>query len=124
MLFKVEQRLNSYTAAQQANTATLESLRATLNTYTTRSPLSSMSPEVPAASYLIESLEQPLIESLRVTIRPVLQELRGDVEQLVKEKNGQLFATVWQKISQTLSVLSLIHKRLEAARLASQSQAQ
>jgi hypothetical protein len=123
LLFKVEQQLDSYTAAQQANTAALESLQAALDDHENR-PLSPRLPQVPAPSYLIASLEQPLIESLRVTIRPVLEELREDIEQLVKEKNGQLFATVWEKISQTLRVLSLIHQRMEAGHPASQSQSQ
>ncbi|KAF8168579.1 hypothetical protein BJ912DRAFT_1089284 [Pholiota molesta] len=109
--------------AQQANTAALESLQAALDDHENR-PLSPRLPQVPAPAYLIASLEQPLIESLRVTIRPVLEELREDIEQLVKEKNGQLFATVWEKISQTLRVLSLIHQRMEAGHPASQSQSQ
>jgi hypothetical protein len=123
LLFKVEQQLDSYTAAQQANTVALESLQAALDAHENR-PLSPRLPQVPAPAYLIASLEQPLIESLRVTIRPVLEELREDVEQLVKEKNGQLFATVWEKISQTLRVLSLIHARMDAGHPASQSQSQ
>lgn len=82
-----------------------------------------MSPKVPAPSYLLQSLEQPLVDSLRASIQPLIQQLRTDVETLVQEKNAQLFSTVWEKISHTLKVLGLIQQRMAADRPVIQSQA-
>jgi hypothetical protein len=75
-----------------------------------------MSPRVAAPSYLLQSLEQPLVDSLRASIQPLMLQLRKDIETLVQEKNAQLFSTVWEKISQTLKVLSLIQQRMDADR--------
>ncbi|KAF8171671.1 hypothetical protein BJ912DRAFT_118800 [Pholiota molesta] len=113
---ELDKRLNGYIVAQQANTATLETLSVALKAYTTRPPSPPMSPRVAAPSYLLQSLEQPLVDSLRASIQPLMQQLRGDIEKLVQEKNAQLFSTVWEKISQTLKVLSLIQQRMDADR--------
>ncbi|KAF8963252.1 hypothetical protein BDZ97DRAFT_1040158 [Flammula alnicola] len=113
-VLQIEQRLQAYTAAQQSSSNTLDTLKTALKAYTTRPPSPPLSPKLPSPSYLLQSLEEPLIDALRTSIRPLVEEVRGDVEAVVENKNRELYTTVWPKIEYTLKILDTIQRRIEA----------
>ncbi|KAF8958038.1 hypothetical protein BDZ97DRAFT_73745 [Flammula alnicola] len=113
-VLQIEKRLQAYTAAQQSSSGTLDTLKTALKAYTTRPPSPPLSPKLPSPSYLLQSLEEPLIDALRTSIRPLVEEVRGDVEAVVENKNRELYTTVWPKIEYTLKILDTIQRRIEA----------
>ncbi|KAF8967279.1 hypothetical protein BDZ97DRAFT_544160 [Flammula alnicola] len=113
-VLQIEQRLQTYTAAQQSSSDTLDTLKAALKAYTARPPSPPLSPKLPSPSYLLQSLEEPLIDALRMSIRPLVEEVRGDVETVMGNKNRELYTTVWPKIEYTLKILDTIQRRIEA----------
>ncbi|KAF9476514.1 hypothetical protein BDN70DRAFT_882276 [Pholiota conissans] len=112
-MLKVEEKLKTYTASRQADAANLETLKAALKAYTTEPPSPPMSPNYPPQSYLLKTLEQPLIDSLRMSMQPEMEKLRGDIENIVREGNGNLYSTVWERIEKTLAIVGVIQNKLD-----------
>lgn len=71
-----------------------------------------MSPAPIAAPYLLETLREPLLDSVRNEMRPLVEQMRSNVEELVAEKNKLVFEATWTKMAQTLHVLMKIKDRL------------
>ena len=90
----------------------MDTLRAALKAYTSRPPSPPMSPIPIAAPYLLETLREPLLDSVRGEMRPLVEQMRANVEELVAEKNKLVFEATWTKLGQTLHVLMKIKDRL------------
>jgi len=71
-------------------------------------------PTVPPPAFILQALEEPLTRAVRMSIQPIVEELRNDVEKLIQTKNGELYSTVWDKISGTLRVVEMIRARVSS----------
>lgn len=105
--------MKGYIATQQANTTTVEALKTAVKAYTTRPPSPPVSPSPLGPDLLLESIREPLINTLRNEMKPLVEEVRVNVEKLVMEKNAVLFSTTWAKVAQTLSVMKKVQESIE-----------
>jgi hypothetical protein len=68
---------------------------------------------------ILQALNDSLTRAMRMSIQPLIEELRNDIEKLIKTKNGELYSTVCDKISQTLGVLEMTRARMSGMAVAS-----
>ncbi|KAF9476064.1 hypothetical protein BDN70DRAFT_882911 [Pholiota conissans] len=112
-LLEVEKKMQSYTDDANTTASTLAALKSTLEAYTAASAqLPPPPPTIPPISYILQAFEQPMLDSLRETLKPAIEDLRENVQQLLLEKNRQVFAKVWSSVEQTLKMLEFIQERL------------
>jgi len=72
---------------------------------------------VPCFDYLFQTLEEPLVQSLRSHLVPAIEDLRKDVENIVRTQNAELYSTLWNKITVTLKVLEMIQSKVNSGDL-------
>ncbi|KAF8802892.1 hypothetical protein BYT27DRAFT_7341139 [Phlegmacium glaucopus] len=113
-VLEVEQRLREYISTRQANVHLIQTFEKALNAYTSRPPSPPATPlnAIPSFDYILQSLEEPMVQALRSHITPAIEDLRNDVGNMVRTQNAELYSTLWDKISVTLKVLGMIQSKL------------
>jgi len=109
---EVQRKLDECKANQKKNSDKIETLKLAVKAYTMRPASPPPTPTVPPPAFILQALEEPLTRAVRMSIQPIVEELRNDVEKLIQTKNGELYSTVWDKISGTLRVLEMIRARV------------
>lgn len=110
----MERRLQEYITTREANVQAIQTFEKALNAYISRppSPPATPSTTVPPFEYIFQSLEEPMVQSLRSHLVPAIEDLRKDVENMVHTQNAELYSTLWDKITVTLKVLEMIQSRV------------
>lgn len=110
----MERRLQEYISKRDANVHVIQTFEKALNAYTSRPPSPPATPlnMIPSFDYIIESLEEPMKESLRSFLVPAIEDLRKDVEDMVRTQNEELYSTLWNKMTVTLKVLEMIQSKI------------
>ena len=113
---QVEQRLQEYISTRESNIQIIQTFEKALNAYTSRPPSPPATPlnTLPPFDYIFQHLEEPITQTLRSHLVPVIEGLRKDVEDMVKTQNEELYSTLWNKITLTLEVLEMIQSRINA----------
>lgn len=91
----------------------MDTLHTALKAYSTRPRPPPMSPAPIAAPYLIETLREPILDSIRYGMRLYCEAIRKNTEILVEAKNQQLFMKAETKCKETLHILSQIRNWIE-----------
>ena len=109
----MERRLQEYIARRDENVRIMQTLEQALNAYIAQPPSPPATPvNMPPFDYIFESLEDPMVQSIRSHLVHVVEELRKDVENMVHTKNAELYSTLWSKITVMLNVLGMIQSRI------------
>ena len=109
----MERRLQEYISTRDANVHVIQTFEKALNAYTSQPPSPPATPlNLPPFDYVFQSLEEPMIQSVRSHLVHVVEELRKDVENMVRTQNAELYSTLWNKITVTLKVLDMIQSRI------------
>ena len=109
----MERRLQEYISTRDTNVHIIQTLEKALNAYLSEPPSPPASPlNLPPFDYIFQSLEEPMIQSVRSHLVHVVEELRKDVENMVRTQNAELYSTLWNKITVTLKVLDMIQSRI------------
>lgn len=90
-------------------------IEAALNAYVNRPPSPPQTPDVPvinAPEYVVASLQPLLTDVLRENVKPFLEEVRMKVEEMVKAQNAEMYASTWEKLQLTFSVLEKVHNNV------------
>ncbi|KAF8163749.1 hypothetical protein B0H34DRAFT_696674 [Crassisporium funariophilum] len=123
-VLQVEQRLQEYTSTRETNARTIQTFQAALAAYTSRPPSPPASPRMPSSTYILQSLEEPLVQAMRSNIMPVVEEVRGQMEKLVQAQSEELYKTLWGRINMTLKVLETIQSKIDEDSVGSRQAAQ
>ena len=109
----MERRLQEYIATRDQNVHIIQTLEKALNAYISQPPSPPATPlNLPPFDYIFQSLEEPMVQSIRSQLVHVVEELRNDVENMVRTQNAELYTTLWDKITVTLKVLDMIQSRI------------
>lgn len=109
----MERRLQEYISSRDANVRIIQTLEMALNAYISQPPSPPATPlNLPPFDYIFQSLEEPMIQTVRSHLVHVVEELRKDVENMVRTQNAELYSTLWNKITVTLKVLDMIQSRI------------
>jgi hypothetical protein len=88
----VERRLQEYVSTRDANVRVIQTFEKALNAYISQPPSPPATPlNLPPFDYLFQSLEEPMVQSLRSHVVPYVEELRKDVEDMVRTQNAKNF---------------------------------
>jgi hypothetical protein len=105
--------MQEYISTRDANAQIIQTLEKALNAYISQPPSPPATPlNLPPFDYIFQSLEEPMIQSVRSHLVQVIEELRRDVENMVRTQNAELYSTLWNKITVTLKVLDMIQSRI------------
>ena len=110
----MERRLQEYISTRDANVHIIQTFEKALNAYISQPPSPPATPllKLPPFDYIFQSLEEPMVQSIRSHLVHVVEELRKDVENMVRTQNAELYSTLWNKITATLKVLDMIQSRI------------
>jgi len=109
----VERRLKEYISTREANVHIIQTFEQALNAYIAQPPSPPSTPlNLPPFEYILQSLEEPMVQSVRTHVIHVVEELRKDLENMVRTQNAELYSTLWNKITVTLKVLDMIQSRI------------
>ena len=110
----MERRLQEYISTRDANVHIIQTFEKALNAYLSQPPSPPTTPllNLPPFEYIFQSLEEPMVQSVRSHLVHVVEELRKDVENMVRTQNAELYSTLWNKITVTLKVLDMIQSRI------------
>ena len=109
----MERRLQEYISSRDANVRIIQTFERALNAYISQPPSPPSTPlNLPPFDYIFQSLEEPMVQSVRSHLVHVVEELRKDVENMVRTQNAELYSTLWNKITVTLKVLDMIQSRI------------
>ena len=109
----MERRLQEYISTRDANIRVIQTFEQALNAYISQPPSPPATPlNLPPFEYIFQSLEEPMIQSVRAHLVNVIEEMRKDVENMVRTQNAELYSTLWNKITITLKVLDMIQSRI------------
>lgn len=71
------------------------------------------SPRIPTQDYVLNLIEEPLLEVVHTSVKPLIDDLRTDVEDMLRNQNTEMYETLWGKLSLTLRMVSTISGRIE-----------
>jgi hypothetical protein len=109
----VERRMQEYISTREANVQIIQTFEKALNAYISQPPSPPASPlHLPPFDFIFQSLEEPMVQSVRSHLVHVADGLRQDVENMVRTQNAELYSTLWNKITVTLKVLDMIQSRI------------
>jgi hypothetical protein len=109
----VERRLEEYISTRDENVRIIQTFENALNAYISQPPSPPATPlNLPPFDYIFQSLEEPMVQSIRSQLVLAVEELRTDVENMVRTQNAELYSTLWNKITVTLKVLDMIQSRI------------
>ena len=109
----MERRLKEYISTREANVHIIQTFEQALNAYIAQPPSPPSTPlNLPPFEYILQSLEEPMVQSVRTHVIHVVEELRKDLENMVRTQNAELYSTLWNKITVTLKVLDMIQSRI------------
>lgn len=119
----MERRLQEFISTREANVHVIQTFEKALNAYTSRLPSPPATPlhAIPPFDYIVQSLEEPMIQAIRSNLVPAIEDLRKDVEDMVRTQNAELYSTLWNKITVTLKVLEMIQSKINQGDIEPQS---
>jgi hypothetical protein len=105
--------MQEYISTRDANVHIIQTFEKALNAYISQPPSPPATPlNLPPFDYIFQSLEEPMVQSVRSHLVHVVEELRKDIEEMVRTQNAELYSTLWNKITVTLKVLDMIQSRI------------
>ncbi|KAG6909704.1 hypothetical protein DXG01_015906 [Tephrocybe rancida] len=108
---EMQQRFESLQSDREKDRKTIAALEQAVQTYID-TPAGPPAPG-PTHDQLVELLEEPLVDLVRATIRPVMEQLRQQVQEMLTVQNAAMYKALWGKLSMTLRMVESISKRLE-----------
>ncbi|KAF8077937.1 hypothetical protein FPV67DRAFT_1463491 [Lyophyllum atratum] len=110
---QMQQQFQSYTDSREQDRKTVNALEATLQAYMNHPP----SNAVPSLTHdqLVVRMQEPLVDIVRATVRPLIETLRDQVQKMLNCQNQEMYKTLWSKLSLTLRMVETISQRIERA---------
>ncbi|KAG6820356.1 hypothetical protein H0H93_001548 [Arthromyces matolae] len=100
--------------SRERDQKTIAALEAAVQMYT-ENPVATTAPAVPSLSLdqIVDLMEDPLVDIVRETARPLLEDLREQVQTMLNTQNEEMYKTLWGKLSLVLKMVETISKRME-----------
>jgi len=108
----MQQRLQAYADAREKDLKEIGALNAALSAHITRPPSPPASPRTLPPEYILQVIEEPLLESVRSNIEPLIHQLRGSIQDMLCTQNAEMYDTLWGKLSLTLRMVEAISARI------------
>lgn len=109
----MRQRLEQYDKDREKDLKEIAALNAALSAHIGRPPSPPATPLSLPPDYIFQLLEEPLIDSVRARVQPLVDELRNNLQDAMREQNELFYSTVWEKMSLTLKVIEAFSARLQ-----------
>ncbi|KAG6818106.1 hypothetical protein H0H87_000011 [Tephrocybe sp. NHM501043] len=108
---EMQKKFQLFQESREKDRRTISALEQAIEAYTR---VSAPSP-VPGLTHdqLVELLEEPLQDSVRTQMQPLIEALRGQVQDMLKTQNAAMYKSLWSKLALTLRMVESISKRLE-----------
>ncbi|KAG6866923.1 hypothetical protein C0991_003838 [Blastosporella zonata] len=111
---QMQKQFQSYQESRERDRKTIAALEQALHTYKTSAPPPPPPPVLAIThAHLIELIEEPLLDTVRGHIQPLIEQLRQQVQLMLNTQNAEMVKTVWGKLGLTLRMVEAISKRLE-----------
>jgi hypothetical protein len=110
---QLERRFQDYVAEREKDRRALEALQAALAAHVAHPPSPPRSLRMPTQDYVLNLIEEPLLEVVYAGVKPLIDSLRNDVEDMLVKQNTEMYETLWGKLSLTLRMVETISGRIE-----------
>jgi hypothetical protein len=108
----MQQRLQGYAEAREKDLMEIAALNAALSAHIARPLSPPASPRIIPPEYILQVIEEPLLESVRSNIEPLIHELRTNIQDMLRTQNAEMYDTLWGKLSLTLRMVEAISARI------------
>ena len=112
-ILQLERRFQNYVEEREKDRNAVEALKAALVAHVAHPPSPPRSPRIPTQDYILNFIEEPLLEVVHTNVKPLVDDLRSDVEHMLRNQNTELYETLWEKLSLTLRMVEAISGRIE-----------
>ena len=109
----MEKQFQDYVTEREKDRRTIEALQAALAAHIAQPPSPPSSPRIPTQSYVLDLIEEPLLDVVHTSVKPLIDDLRAEVEGMLRSQNTEIYETVWGKLSLTLRMVETISGRIE-----------
>ena len=65
-------------------------------------------PALPSTDIVLEAMQEPIRDAVRVQMEPLLRAFRTDIEELLRAHSEELQGTIWQKIVKSMRMAELV----------------
>lgn len=87
---------------------TLTALNDALSAHTTRPPSPPASPRTLPPDYILQFIEEPLLESIRSNIEPLVEEFRSNIGEMLRAHSTEVYETLWAKLGLTMRLVETV----------------
>lgn len=108
----LERRFKDYVEQREKDHRAIEALQAALAAHIAH-PSPPRSPCIPTEDYVLNIIEEPLLDVVHSTVKPLIDNLRTEVEDMLRNQNTEIYQTLWGKLSLTLRMVETISGRIE-----------
>jgi hypothetical protein len=109
----MEQRFQDCVEEREKNRNAIEALKAALAAHVAHPPSPPRSPRIPAQDYVLNVIEEPLLDVVHSSVKPLIEDLRSEVVDMLRNQNTEMYETLWGKLSVTLRLVETISGRIE-----------
>jgi len=109
----LEKQFQDYVTEREKDRRTIEALQAALAAHVAHPPSPPRSPRIPAQNYVLDLIEEPLLDVVHTNVKPLIDDLRAEVEGMLRNQNTEIYETLWGKLSLTLRMVETISGRIE-----------
>lgn len=105
------QRLDMLESNKNADEKEIQTLQAALEAYKRSTRPTSSVPLTPAV--IQPYVDTTVIPQMRDALREALEEVYTQLQKTITEREGQIYATVWEKLRLTMSMVDTVSARLD-----------
>ncbi|KAK2466908.1 hypothetical protein APHAL10511_001166 [Amanita phalloides] len=109
---QLEEKVQQMSEGRSQSVKAIEALRAAHAAHVSRPAPPLIAPTLPQIGYVVESVQDPLMEAARAAIKPMLTSMRENIQALLQERNTEMYQTLWKRLSLTLKLVDVLSARL------------
>jgi hypothetical protein len=109
---QLEQKVYQITQGRNQFVTAVEALKAAHAAHVARPASPPVSPTLPQIDFIVQTIQDPLLEAARSAIKPMLSSMRDNIQALLEERNTEMYQMLWKKLSLTLKLVEALSARL------------
>ncbi|TFK17841.1 hypothetical protein FA15DRAFT_675749 [Coprinopsis marcescibilis] len=111
---EIQQKYERLQAQQEEDSQRLAVLEQALKAHLSMPVTPPASPPMPNVDFILENIEEPIMDVLRDAAQPIVEEFRGGVQNKWESDVGKVYGGVYEKVKGTMNVLDLIQERVKS----------
>lgn len=111
---QLQDQFQKYEANREKHRTTIEALEAAVAAHIAQPPSPPGSPRIPTRDYILEELEEPIVDMVRTHTKPLIETMRSQVEELLRIQNKEMYDLFSSKLTLTLRTVETISGRIGA----------